>query len=293
VSVDDDIRALLGSDDQREVLVGLDLVADLAPSGFARELARLADDDRPDVRLVALSRLPDASARTRLRDEMKWALEASDVQIKRAALDAVGHGDREHVMAVIVGLMDPTTAGAAAGALERLGDLAAPAATSILTRAKVPAPAYAARIVRCTRFSESLRESVLAPHAAHADRELGLAVLQSLASNDGVSPTLAAILDDVIVADVEHERRVVATRAAVEPGGDARLLRALDDELDLIRQRIACGLLARGTTGPDIEAADAADARSVADAVQELVDDPDNVWRSPWLRDVALASPGR
>jgi hypothetical protein len=297
VSADDEaIRRLLTSDDQREVMIGLDLAADLAPSVVERELGRLADDDRPDVRLVALSRIPDAGARSRLRDEMKWALEASDVQVRRAALDAVNHGDREHVMAVIVALMDPMTAGAAAGALERLGDLAAPAVTSILARAKVPAPAYAARIVRCTRFTEPVRESVLAPHAGHADRELGLAVLQSLVA-DEVSPSLAATINDVLVDDATHEQRIVDAHAAVARDGAGHddgdgtdvtaMLRALDDELVLIRRRIACARLALHAPGPATAPAAPRSDRTRDDTLRELVDDPDRNWRSEWLREVA------
>ena len=96
-------------------------------------------------------------------------------------------------------------------------------------------------------MSPSEREKSLAPFAGHVDRELGLAVLQSLVAAEPAPPSLAAVLDEVLLDDARHGARLAAALAAIAPIGTsaAPLVHALDDELELVRSRVAAGRLAR------------------------------------------------
>jgi hypothetical protein len=279
---------LLASADVREVRLGRELLATAAAPDVAAEIGPLADDPRPDVRLAALGALAvagDPRARTRLGVEARagaaspdarvraraaaglGVLEPSDreaavallvdpdVAVRRAALDAVRPADEHAAGPAIAALDDPRTHEAAAGAIDRLGDLVVPALSQALD-APGPVTATTRRLVRAVRTPSPARDRVLAGHLGHPDRELGLQVMERLAaSGPGSAETadaLGAILDD----DARHAARVIAARLAVDrsdlqdapdaPG--LPLHGALGDELALLASRIAGGrLVAHGT----------------------------------------------
>ena len=140
-------RRLIASGNDREVQLGLDMLTAIASPRSRRELDRMAGDARPEVRLAALSRavaLGREEARDEFREEVRTALYSQDAVVRRAALDAVSSGDSFAVTDVVAALTDPSTASAAAGALERLGDDAAATVASMLGAAD-PQPSCRSR----------------------------------------------------------------------------------------------------------------------------------------------------
>ena len=88
---------------------------------------------------------------------------------------------------------------------------------------------------------------VLRRHAAHADRDVGLAVLSSLASigterTDDVVVWLSAVIDD----EVRHAGVLLGARSTLRSvAGTGPLMRALRDELELTRSRVIAALAAQ------------------------------------------------
>ena len=366
------VRELLTSADARTAGFGIELARTIGSPGFAAALASLVDDPRPDVRLASLTALAaagDADARGRLADEVRQAAEDPDAavrllaaeaigaldaadragaatlltdaddQVRIAAFEAVAHGDAFALEPALASLADARTAAAAGGALDRLGDAVVPALGERLDRAAVPADLAAHRLVRALHARTPARDAVLRAHVGHSDRDLGLVVMERLVGPGPADPVTGAVLDRTLNDDLTHASRILAAREAIDGAERPDVLaRALRDELDLVRARVAANRLARhGSTaiGPALVAlrvggrgagvaAEALDvllhpdearpvlailAPGLPDAdrlrrlgaiddastaldptLQDLVEDRDGAWRSPWLRACAIHS---
>ena len=96
--------------------------------------------------------------------------------------------------------------------------------------------------LRALRACRSLPPDVavdrLLRHATHPDRTVGRAVLAALAS---AGPTATgevdAVLERVAVDDTAHARRILSSRLDPTVNSSPTLIRALDDELELLRDR--------------------------------------------------------
>jgi hypothetical protein len=271
------LQRLVASDDGRDVRLGLDLLAGSELPAERTELARLAGDARPDVRVPALARLAaegDGEAAAALRTEIDALARSTDAgereiaahalaapvaldraplvvlvrdpdpDVRIAALAAVSRADDRLVDVVLEALAEPATIGPAAGAVGRLGDAVLPSLQAVLADATVPVRVSTLRLVRAARpGTPEQAAACLAPHVEHPDRELGLAVLGALAA-DGAGASLADdTFDRMLRADAEHAVRCLAALAAVEPA--PVLERAIRDELDLLRQRVFALLTVR------------------------------------------------
>ena len=239
---------LLVSPDPRAARLGLELVAAMAAPEDQPELAFLADDPRPEVRLSALHALAssgDAGARARwprrcaaaegaddadLRVRAALALAALDdvdrlptlgrllddasPVVRTAALDAVRHGDDAFVPSVVAALDDPGTTVAACDAVGRLGDAVLRVADRVLLRAASADPdsvetRRAVRLARALTTVTEARDALLTRWAGHPDREVGRVVLERLAAAGPAPTDLATVIDEVVTADVSHAVRVL------------------------------------------------------------------------------------
>ncbi len=367
-------RGLLVSPDPRAMRLGVDLLGSLDQATAGPDLRALADDPRADLRMGALAGLTvagDAVARERLRaavratttsadpaDRLRAAralewldrgdreaagalLVDADVAVRRAALEAVQHGDAFAVRAVLAALRDPATIGAAVGAAEQLGDALLPRLEARFHDRRGATGPDVVRLVRSMTTRSRERDQVLVQHLGHRDREVSLAIMERLADADPISPEHGGALDKTLASDVAHAARILAARTADEVVLDdhpvrALLIRALADEWDLVRRRVIANCLVRRGTDrfapvlasldleghasalavealtvemgadegatvlavidPGLGDADRrgrlgspADSPSDADGwLRELIEDPDDIWRSPWLRACAI-----
>jgi hypothetical protein len=277
-------RLLLSSQDPRATRLGIDLLEIMSSPALAAELGGLADDSRPDIRMSALAGLAasgDEVAHRRLAGEVRAGIDATDpairlraaaalevldpghradatellqdddVAVRCAALDSVQAGDVFAVTSTIAALRDAGSAGAAAGAVGRLGDAVVPSMAGLLARAGSPAPLLAIRLVRAATMRSAQRDEVLLRHVGHTDRELGLVIMERLGAPEPSPDAVAVVLDQVLHEDVRHAARILAALAAIDAGGDHHLetdepvQRALRDELDLACLRVKAGRLAR------------------------------------------------
>jgi hypothetical protein len=279
----------LTSTDPRAARLAFDLLGRVATPTLAEDLATLAEDPRPDVRMTALAGLAtmgDATAGRRLADAVRATIDAPDPEVRLAAaralesldaadreaaavllvdddlavrcaaMDSVRPDDQFAVEAVVAALGDAGTIGAASGAVERLGDAVVPTMAQALDAASVPDAAAVLRLVRAAATRTPARDDVLRRHVGHPDRELGLAVIERLVADAPASDRVASALDDVLTDDAGHAARIAAAGLGigrtgdwpdhdVAAAGDGPLLRALEDEWDLMRRRVAGGRLAR------------------------------------------------
>ncbi len=277
-------RQLLVSADPRASRLGLDLLSRVASPRTADALASLTDDPRPEVRLTALTALAtpgDADAQRRLAVDVRtlvdspdpavrWCvagalptlgaddraaaaslLHDADIDVRNAALEAVRAGDQSAVAAVIASLDDPRSVAAAAGAVARLGDAVVPILAERLDAAGSPAPPSVLRLIRAATTRTPARDQVLRRHIDHPDRELGLVVMERLVAPGPAPDETARALDTVLAGDTQHAARILAAMVALESAGsdaddaDGPIRRALADEFDLVRSRVATGVLAR------------------------------------------------
>ena len=280
-------RHLLVSGDTRSARLGLELASTLDSPDLAPELAALAHDPRPDVRMAALAGLAssgDAASRALLAAEARAAagsaepasrlraatvagvLAAADREVlagllddevaavRAAALESVRPGDRFAVEPAVRALGDARSAPAAMGAIGRLGDLAVPPLAAALASTDPAGGRLAARLVRAVTTPGEPRDEVLRRHVRHRDRELGRLVMERLAGPGPAPEAAGDPLDAALRDDAQHAARtlgaVVALAAASggadgADGADGPLLRALDDHLALLRDRIVAGRTAR------------------------------------------------
>ena len=226
---------------------------------LAIEVRRAAGDGDAGIRLRAAQAMgvldaPDKAAAGAL-------LADADPRVRIAAFDAVAAGDAFALDDALDALRDPRTAAAAGGALDRLGDAVVPALDARLHRAAVPADAAVTRFVRALHQRTAARDAVLRAHVGHPDRDLGLVVMDRLVGPDSAGVENGTVLDRALEGDAVHAGRILSALGALgRAAGDESvdpLARALRDELDLVRARIAAGRLARyGSTavGPALVA---------------------------------------
>lgn len=228
------VGRLLVDPDPGAARLGRELAAGLSASSSAIGL-ELAG---PAIRAFATR---DGPAVARLLDDP-----APDV--RSAALDAVESEDAFALGPAIRALQDPATASAAAAAIGRLGDVAVPALETALSAPEAGRSPAAARLVRAVRASAA-RDAVLARHVEHPDRSLGLVVMERLAGPRAAPASLAATLDAVARADVEHAAATLEAMLAIasEPAidTDGMVRSALEDELRMAVRRVVAALAAR------------------------------------------------
>ncbi len=128
-------------------------------------------------------------------------------------------------------------------------EAALPALAAALAEPDAGDAVATARLLRAVRPSGEARDAILARHVGHPDRALGLLVMDRLAGAGPSTPEVAAALDDVLPEDIA--RGGVILEATLELGEaasldvDGTVRAALHDELELLRRRVASGLVAR------------------------------------------------
>jgi hypothetical protein len=272
------LHALLGSDDARDVRLGLDLLGGIASTPSAGAALRQASDHPdPEVRVRALLRLAAAgdseaaAAATALAGELARSadpverraaatalgsravinvdsrvliglLDDGDPTVRAAALDAVGPEDAvepEIVRRVVAAVGEPSSTGSATAALRRLGDAAVPLLAEVVAR---DPPPRRPRLVRAAAHAACEHPVVFAPALQDPDRAVVLATLEALDAANGEVPP--EILDDVFRDAAAHAGRALAARASLDAENES-LLRALDDEIDLARRLVIAVLSVR------------------------------------------------
>jgi hypothetical protein len=272
------LHALLGSDDARDVRLGLDLLGGVASTPSAGAALRQASDHPdPEVRVRALLRLAAAgdseaaAAATALAGELARSadpverraaatalgsravikvdsrvliglLDDGDPTVRAAALDAVGPEDAvepEIVRRVVAAVGEPSSTGSATAALRRLGDAAVPLLAEVVAR---DPPPRRPRLVRAAAHAACEHPVVFAPALQDPDRAVVLATLEALDAANGEVPP--EILDDVFRDAAAHAGRALAARASLDAENES-LLRALDDEIDLARRLVIAVLSVR------------------------------------------------
>ncbi len=241
---------LLESPDPRAARLGLELVSALATP----ELAHLADDPRPGVRLTALHAMTasgDAGARADLvdavhsaecspdpdlramaalaltvlddvdrRDSVGRLMADPSAAVRTAALDAVHLDDDALVPAVVSALDDPATTVAACDAAGRLGDAMLPASEEALVQAAA-ADADSRQTLRAVRLVRALttrtvaRDAVLARWMRHPDPGVGRVVLERLAAPGPAPAALVMAVNEIVAADLAHAVRVLGAVVAL------------------------------------------------------------------------------
>jgi HEAT repeat protein len=260
-SAEDEVAArdLLSSPDARATRLGLDMLTAMSSPAVSVELDELTRDPRPEIRLSALAALSgsgDESASRRLADEVAGLLDDEDLAVRCAALDSVHSTHAFAVRPAIAALREPRSAGAAAGAVGRLGDAILPALADLLESAGQSAPSVTMRLVRAATTRSSARDEILRGHVVHPDRELALAVTERLIAPEPADGATAIALDAVLIDDARHAARILAAVAALDaaaaaagaanpPKADEPLRRALGDEHDLVGRKVKADVLAR------------------------------------------------
>ena len=275
------VRALLRSDDARDVRLGLDLLAGAASPAAAVELRQARDHADPEVRVRALVQLAASGDAPRSRERPRSLVTTSPLRRTRpngarprspsahrgrrrrdacsscssttptrpcepAALDAVGPddaGDPEVVGRVVAALEEPRTVGSATRRVRRLGDAAVP---FLARRARSRRRAEASAL--CARGGHRRRRSTASPSSRRRshdpDRAVVLAALDALDAAGGGRLVPPDVLDGVFRDAAAHAARALAARASLD-AEDGPLHRALDDEIELARRLVIAVLALR------------------------------------------------
>jgi hypothetical protein len=280
---DDDVaavRALLQSDDARDVRLGLDLLAGVASSASEVELRQVAEHSDPEVRVRALGQLAatgdaraadaaaslagdlarsgDATDRRAAAAAFAWRgivaadlrvldalLADSDLSVRAAALDAVSPADAvdpEIVRRIVAAVEDARTAGRATAALRRLGDAGVPLLGAALGRDDAPRRASLVRAAAAAAAEHGVE--IVAPALDDPDRAVVLAALDALDVAGGHDVVPSDVLDDLLRDASALAVRAFAARTALAEQ-KAPLVRALDDEIDLARRLVIAVLTLR------------------------------------------------
>ncbi len=273
------VRALLRSDDARDVRLGLDLLAGVSWPAPDFELRLIAEHADPEVRIRALALLAAhgdagaaAEAAAMVRDlassddarerravaalfatrgsaghdvgVLSDLLVDGDPGVRAAALDAVVPSDAtdpELVRRVVAALEEPRHAGPAGAAVRRLG----PAAVPVLSAALAGDAPRRPPVVRAAAMVAAEHGvGVVAPALDDRDRAVVLAALESLEAAGGRDLVPSNVLDRVFHDAVELATRAHAARDALA-ATDGSLVRALDDEIDLARRLVIATLTLR------------------------------------------------
>ena len=274
------IRALLRSENARDVRLGLDLLAGSVAPAPAAELGRVARHVDPEVRVRALVQLASSGDAPALRelaelvDDLAHSAEPADRRaaatalgsrdalaadarvlvallddrdptVRAAALDAVVPSDArepEVVRRVVAAVEDPRTAGSATGALRRLGDAAVPLLGAAIARGDGSRRGPLVRAAAIAAREHGV--AVIAPALDDVDRAVVLTALDALdavGSGDVVPPET---LDRIFRDAAAHAARALEARASLD-GENGPLCRALDDEIDLARRLVIAVLALR------------------------------------------------
>jgi hypothetical protein len=276
---DETVRALLRSEDARDVSLGLDLLPPAASTTSAVELRHVADSADPELRIRALAQLAargderaagdlaasvhDLSRAAQTADRRAAAaaigargviptdtgvlvalLDDPDPSVRAAALDAVAPDDAVEpvvVRRVVSAVQEPRTAGSATAAIRRLGDSAVPLLRAALADDGPPR----ATLVRAAATAAATHGlTVIEPALEDADRAVVLAALEALDAAGGRDVVPSYVLDRTFNDAANHAARTFAARSSLEMGA-APLRRALDDELDLARRLVTAVLTLR------------------------------------------------
>src|SRR5262245_21211305 len=304
---DEVVRALLQSDDARDVRLGLDLLSGAASPASPVELRQVADHADPELRVRALVQLAgsgDARAAEELRglvDDLAGSRDAGerraaaaalgegravgvprgslaallddrDPSVRAAALDAVGSddgNDPDVVGRVVAAVAEPRAAGSAAAALGRLGGAGVPliAATVADDRASRRSPLLRAAAAASLEHGVATIE----PALHDPDRAVVLAALDALTAAGAGDVVQPDVLDGVLEDAGAHAARAAAARSSLD-AGRAPLRRALDDEIELARRLVIAVLVLRhGSHVRDaVRVVDRADGQRRALAVEAL-----------------------
>jgi hypothetical protein len=272
------VRALLGSDDARDVRLGLDLLAGLASPASEAELRRVAEGADPEARVRALVQLAagDARAAAAAQSLARELAESSVAADRRAAAAALGEGRSAADRAVLVTLLDDPeasvrvaaldavaaadaaepeivrrvvaaagearTTGRAAAAIARLGDAALPPLAAALANAEGRRRLPLVRSAATAAADHGI--AIVAPALGDPDRSVVLAALDALdaAGADGI--VAPDVLDSVFDDAAALAAQALSARSPLGDQ-DGPLLRALDDEIDLARRLIIAVLALR------------------------------------------------
>jgi hypothetical protein len=298
-----------------EALVQLAAAGDEQAAAEAGALAAgLAHSADPAGRRAAAAALEVSADRSLLAT----LIDDADPTVRAAALEAVQAGDGADpaiIQRVVAALEEPRCAGSATGALRRLGDPAVPLLAEALTRATARRPALVRaaaqhglavvepalrdpdRVVVLVALDAltaagadvpaDVLDGVFDDAARHATRTL--AARQALAAEE--SPVRRALEDEtelarrlvIAVLSLRHGEGVRnAVRVVERADGQRRALgvEALDVLITREEAAVALPLVSRDAAAPKT---DASPARSAHEWTVDMADDPERVWRSPWL----------
>ncbi len=274
------MRALLRSDDARDVRLGLDLLAGELSPAPAAELRRIAAGADPGLRVRAqvqlaaggderaraelaattreLARSPAASDRCaaavalagevpgRDRGPLAALLADAEPEVRSRALEAVAPADADRADVVglaVAAVEDPRTAGPAIAAIARLGDAAVPSLAAALER---EGAGRRLALVRAAATAAAVHGAgIVAPALGDPDRSVVLAALDALERAGGHGALEPALLDRVLDDAVALAAHAAAARGSLAGGGDGALARALDDEVELARRLVIAVLALR------------------------------------------------
>ena len=148
--------------------------------------------------------------------ELKRLLDDEEPQVRLAALAELAWPDGRS--------LSDADASRLMEALDGNGDLTAPATLRALRA--------------CRSLPADVAVDQLLRHALHPDRSVGRTVLGALAAaGPAVSDDVDVVLRRVTADDVAHARRILTVRLDPAIASSPILIRALDDELDLLRDR--------------------------------------------------------
>jgi hypothetical protein len=274
------VRALLRSDDARDVRLGLDLLAGVVSTASAIELREVAHHADAEVRMRALGQLAssgDARAASELAacvDDLVHSAEPADRRaaaialgsrdtvavdtrvviellddrdptVRAAALDAVGPGDAgepEVVRRVVAAVEEPRTTGSATAALGRLGDAAVPFLRAAVNRDGAARRGPLVRAVAIAARKHGV--DLIAPALADPDRAVVLEALDALEAAGTGDLAPPELLDVVLRDAAAHAARALHARESLE-AQEGPLHRALEDEIDLARRLVIAVLALR------------------------------------------------
>ena len=278
------LRQLLRSDDGRQVALGLDLLAGLTSPALDAELKRLLDDDEPEVRLGALAGLA--------RNGRLSTLTAADAATVIAALDGDGDLTSPVTLRAIgacralppeiaverlaphIGHPDRAVGAVVLAALASAHASESPALTEALARTIGADADYAARIVTVRR---ALALDISGPLGRALDEELDLlraraVSMLSIRHGDVARRAARAIVEN---GDGGRQRALALEALEVIAGRDSALA------VILVRPDLDDEARLRALGGVDRN-------RSAASIVDDLIADPDRVWRSEWVAACAI-----
>ena len=275
-----DVRALLRSEDARDVRLGLDLLAGVSSTVLETELRHLAAHSSPEVRMRALgamaesgddragaeatslalelARSDDPASRRAAAAAFAWRgavdvdravlaslLDDPDLSVHGAALDAVAPADAvdsEVVHRVVAAVRVARIAGRATAALGRLGEAAVAPLGAEVARGDAPRPASLVRAAAAMAPGHGLW--IVQPALDDPDRVVVLTALDALDAARGGDLLEPSVLERLLLDSAALAQRAFAARAALADH-DTSLVRALDDEIDLARRLVIAVLALR------------------------------------------------